>query len=112
MGEKSSNFGAFWGSYNMRNYVRSSMEKEHKRENGWWRNELLSVKDHITLLKLLSDTKLFLKIIAITHSIWIHARQPCWIKKPTSQHKKSSILRYKNGQHKKPVFRQILSYLK
>lgn len=26
-----------------------------------------SVKDHIILLKLLSDTKLFLKIIAITH---------------------------------------------
>lgn len=35
MGEKSSNFEAFRGSYNMRNYVRSSMEKEHKSENGW-----------------------------------------------------------------------------
>jgi len=34
MGEKSSNFEAFWG-YNMRNYVRSSLEKEHKSEKGW-----------------------------------------------------------------------------
>lgn len=74
--------------------------KKNTRENGWWRNELLSVKDNIILLKLLSDTKLFLKIIAITYSIWIHARQPCWINKPTSQHKKSPILRYKKSQHK------------
>lgn len=72
----------------MRNYVRSSMEKEHKSENGWWRNELLCQGPYYPFKIIVRYQIVSKNNCNNTYSIWIHARQPCWINKPTSQHKK------------------------